>query len=141
MERAMGTMAWDDQLETGHFWMDRDHKNMVVLITQLADAIENHEEKRVCDTVLDEMIWHLKEHFGAEEQLMAKHQYPKFQEHQAEHMKLLMDLIAYRGWFDSGASGLYPSLIDFLQDWWSIHILTSDRELATAIPFSIHMTV
>jgi hemerythrin len=133
MGPKMNIRSWDKQLETGHAWIDGDHQQVVVLVTQLADAVEKRAAKVVCDTVLEQMIWHTKAHFAAEERLMAEHNYSEQHKHRAEHARLIKDMNSYKAWLDAGCTGLYPPLIDFLEAWWSYHVYTADKELAAAI--------
>ncbi len=130
----MAMFAWDDKLKTNHTAIDNDHKKLVDLVNQLADAMQAGKGKDVCGKVLNELINYTKTHFAMEERLMTTHLYPKAAEHRAEHTKLLKEVADFKTKFDSGALTVTASLLGFLRDWLVNHICQSDKALAAALP-------
>lgn len=125
----MTWIKWDQTLELGHEAMDAEHRQLVGLVNQLANAIVNNLGKADYDALLDDLIAHTKAHFDTEEQLMAASSYPDAEEHRAIHAKLVKDALEYRAKFDASAEPSV-SLLYFFDQWLTRHILTSDRELA-----------
>lgn len=125
----MGWITWDDMLELGHPAMDTEHRHLVDLVNQLADAFLNPTGKEAYDKLLDELFVFTRGHFGMEERLMAAHDYPNAGEHKTEHAKLIQDALAFR---DKFAASTAPSvsLLYFFDQWLSRHILTWDKDLA-----------
>ena len=109
--------------------MDAEHRQLVGLVNQLANAIVNNLGKAEYDALLDGLIAHTKAHFDTEERLMAASSYPDANEHRAIHAKLVEDALGYRTKFDASAEPSV-SLLYFFDQWLTRHILTSDRELA-----------
>lgn len=129
----MAMFAWDDKLKTNHPSIDIDHKKLVDLVNQLADAMQAGKGKDVCGAVLNNLISYTKTHFAMEERLMSQHGYANSAAHKAEHQKLLADVADFKTKFDAGSLTLTASLLAFLRDWLIKHISHSDKALANAI--------
>ena len=130
----MAMMEWNDALKLGHSLIDRDHQRLVALINALGDAMSTGQGSEVCGHVLDELIDYTKTHFAREEQLMSRHHYAATSEHKAEHAKLVREVVEFKGKFDAGTAVLSVSLLHFLMEWLTHHILESDQALARSIP-------
>ena len=121
---------WDGTLETGHARLDADHKALASLFNLLREAAEQRREKEFCGLVLEQIIAHAGAHFELERQLMAKHHYPKLEQHAAEHAMLIDQAVNYKAAFDAGADRPQIALTDFPDVWLAFHILFSDKDLA-----------
>ncbi|MBI5921514.1 MAG: hemerythrin family protein [Betaproteobacteria bacterium] len=130
----MSMMEWNDNLVLGHSRIDADHKRLVGLINQLSDAMAGGKGKNVCGHVLDELIAYTRTHFAMEEQLMATHRYARALDHKTEHAKLVEEVLDFKSKYDAGTVTLSVSLLRFLVEWLTHHILESDKDLAQAIP-------
>ena len=128
-------IALEERQETGHPMIDSDHAGIVEIINQLASAITQHKSKDVCGKLLDQIIHDTKAHFARENRLMAEHHYPKADQHQAEHARLIGQSLDLKIWFDAAPaeSVMSVSLLHFLEDWWTRHIPSFDKELADFI--------
>lgn len=131
-------IALDESHETGHTLIDDDHAGIVEIINQLANAITTHKSKEVCGKLLDQIIQKTKAHFARENRLMAEHHYPKADAHIAEHAKLVGESLDLKAWFDAASeeSVMSVSLLHFLENWWTGHIPTFDKELADFVTSS-----
>ncbi|MDD5177025.1 MAG: bacteriohemerythrin [Sterolibacterium sp.] len=130
----MAMMEWNDKLKVGHSMIDRDHQKLVGLINELGDAMSAGKGKDVCGKVLDELISYTKTHFAMEEQLMSANRYPAAALHKAEHVKLVQDVVDFQSKYNAGTATLSVSLLHFLMEWLTHHILESDKALAQEIP-------
>lgn len=130
----MAMMEWNDKLKVGHSLIDRDHLKLVGLINELGDAMSAGKGKDVCGKVLDELISYTKTHFAMEEQLMSVHRYAGNAAHKAEHAKLVQDVVDFQGKYAAGTVTLSVSLLHFLMEWLTHHILESDKALTQGIP-------
>ena len=126
----MKWVPWDHILKTGHAEIDADHREMVKLFNELADAAMHQKGKITCCSVLDKIIEYTISHFKHEAKLMAKYRYPKAEQHNAEHTLLIRQALKYRTKFETGTSGSYIEPVHFPEDWLTRHIVTSDKELA-----------
>ena len=126
----MKWIHWDNVLATGHAILDTDHERLVDLFNQLTTGVKERKGKVVCVDLLDKIIHHTQVHFTFEEQLMADEQYPKVDQHKAEHVRLTKQAIRFMVKFQSDSPGSHIPLIHFPEDWLTLHILTADKELA-----------
>jgi hemerythrin-like metal-binding protein len=126
----MDWIAWDGSLDTGHAGMDAEHKEMAELFQQLRDALESGAGKASCTKVLDNIIGHARAHFELEQRLMTQYQYPKTEQHAAEHAMLIRQALDFRASFDLDLAASRSVLMRFADVWLAFHILFSDKELA-----------
>ena len=126
-------MDWNDALRVGHSAIDRDHEKLVGLINALGGAMESGKGQDICASILNELVNYTKTHFAMEEQLMTVHQYESAAAHRAEHAKLIQEVVAFQDELRAGTSILSVSLLHFLMEWLTRHILVSDKALATAL--------
>jgi hemerythrin len=130
----MATMEWSDALKVGHSVIDRDHQKLVGLINKLGDAMSAGHGRDVCGEVLNELISYTQTHFATEERLMSAHHYADESRHRAEHARLVQEVLDFKGKFEVGTATLSVSLLHFLMEWLTHHILESDKALAQGIP-------
>jgi len=126
----MDWITWDHTLKTGHAKMDADHEELAELFNRLPHAVEQRKGKDFCAKVLDDIIQHARMHFELEQQLMARHHYPKTEQHTAEHAMLIDQALHYKATFDMDSGGSRIALARFPEVWLAFHILFSDKELA-----------
>lgn len=128
----MDKILWDKTLETGHARIDADHRELAQLFNLLREAAEQRKGKEFCSLVLDQIIAQARTHFDLEQQMMAKHHYPRIEQHTAEHAMLLEQALGYKAAFDAAEADADAgvSLIDFPEVWLTFHILFSDKDLA-----------
>lgn len=126
----MDWIAWDESLDTGDTRMDAEHRELAQLFNRLRDAVEGGAGKAACATLLDGIIGHAQAHFELEQQLMARHAFPKAEQHAAEHAMLLRQARDYRDSFDLDTAAAREAAMKFPEVWLAYHILFSDKELA-----------
>jgi len=129
----MSWIPWDEKYATGHAGMDRGHKSLMEIVNQLADGIENDEQKYICRNLLEQFVEHAGKHFLAEEAMMDQHQYPKAVEHKALHAAMLKDVIAFKGSYDAGHNTGSITLLVILDGWLKRDIMEADKDLADFI--------
>lgn len=127
--RALDWIAWDSLVSTNHAAMDADHKQLVTLFNDLAEAVTTGKGESECTRLLDDIVGHTRKHFAFEEQLMETHAYPQAAAHSAEHILLLDQALKYKAKFQSGFSESHIALIHFPEDWLTRHIARMDRPL------------
>ena len=130
----MVMMEWNEALKLGHSKIDRDHQKLIALINELGEAMAAGQGREVCGRVLAELIGYTKTHFAMEEHLMSQYQYAQSTAHMAEHAKLVREVLEFQGRYDAGTATLSVSLLHFLMEWLTHHILESDKALAKGIP-------
>ena len=130
----MTMMEWNDTLKVGHSVIDRDHQKLVGLINKLSDAMSTGQGKDVCGKVLDELLAYTQTHFATEERLMSQYRYTDEAMHRTQHAKLVQEVREFKVRYEAGTATLSVSLLRFLMEWLTRHILESDKALAQGIP-------
>jgi len=123
----MSLLTWSSVFSVGVKDIDDQHKKLVDLANQLNDAMRAGHGKDVLGKVLNELVDYTVYHFGFEEKLMDKHQYPNQAAHKEEHKKLVQEVAAFKGKFDKGDAALTSEIMNFLRDWLTKHILQTDK--------------
>jgi hemerythrin len=123
---------WTEELTTGHAGIDSDHKHLVELVNTLYQAMKTGKGNDVLGKILGELITYTASHFSREEALMRKIGYAHYEEHKAEHAKLVASVLDLQAKFKAGSTTLSISVFNFLSDWLRNHIRHSDAKLGQA---------
>ena len=122
-------MTWNGALATGNADIDAQHRKLIELANAVNAAMQRGEERSAIGAVLDELVRYTAFHFGFEEDMMKKANYPDFFRHQQQHKQLVADVLAHKTRFDAGQA-LSSELLSFLRDWLVNHIMKTDKALA-----------
>ena len=119
---------WNKTLETGISAIDEQHKE---LFRQVGVLFDNANADRVPQT-LDFLEKYVEKHFGDEQQLHLKTQYPDKELHKKMHTEFVAAFKKMRQEYDSGGNKL-PVLLKInktVSDWLKNHIMVHDKEFA-----------
>jgi len=122
-------MQWDSRHSVGNETLDEQHRNIVAQCNALADCLgedgdANDEGDHKFRKIFDELMTLSREHFAAEEALLAASGYPMLDEHRNESDEfdyLAAEIITTEN-FDK------DELQTFLALWWTGHILGSAKK-------------
>lgn len=107
--------------------MDETHREFV----ELFNNIDIHSNNSFKDNML-KVLHHTKRHFEKEEILMDRYGYPRKKEHKDEHNKVLSEMAYFleisRSVF--GLKMLKSYYIQKLPEWFDLHLMNMDRDLA-----------
>ncbi|HIJ64283.1 MAG TPA: bacteriohemerythrin [Rhodospirillaceae bacterium] len=120
----------DDAHITGIDDIDEQHRQMVDLINQLNQSIRDKADEAVIRSLFEDLTALTRLHFDTENALMAKYCYPRRQEHNFEHGRLLADVPHFRIRLKKGGD-LF--VLQSVKDWWLHHIITDDLPLGDFI--------
>jgi hemerythrin-like metal-binding protein len=129
----MAQFSWTDELYTGNTLIDDDHRRLIELVNAFFHVMQNEPGDGRVSKSMNDLIAYTGEHFVREEAEMARVQYVAALAHQAEHSKLLMQLVELKEMLDAGGRMHIAAVADFLSQWLRGHILTLDRKLAAAL--------
>jgi hemerythrin len=125
----MALMEWTEKLSVGVGQFDEEHKRLIGLLNELAEAMSTGHGKQALGPILDALIVYTKTHFDNEERLMKLRGYPEYEAHKKEHDALNKQVLDVRAKFQAGAtSALSIELMTFLKSWLSKHILGTDQK-------------
>lgn len=107
--------------------IDAQHKRLVDIINRLQDAMLHGQGKNVIDSVLRDLEDYTRYHFAAEEDLLKRHAYPKILTQESQHRGFVEKLGRFRADFHSGSITMSVTVMEFLRDWLTHHIMQEDK--------------
>jgi hemerythrin len=137
--QAAGTisnMQWTEDLSTGVEIIDDQHKELFSRINDLVDAIKAHTCKYKIGDVVKFLDEYIVFHFGEEEGIMQRNNYPKYPQHKAQHTKFINNFNELKKELQKLEGGRKPGSYDLsvetnqvVVDWILDHIVKIDKEL------------
>jgi methyl-accepting chemotaxis protein len=121
-------MSWNDTFSVNIQEIDNHHKRLIELINQVYRGKVLNLESREIGKILDELVKYTKFHFGFEENLFDQHGYPDTAEHKKKHEKLVGQVMDFHNKFKSGQAIVDDTLLEFLKDWLTKHIMGTDKK-------------
>jgi hemerythrin len=129
----MAQFSWTDDLYTGSALIDGDHRKLVDFVNVFFQSMQSGQDNGNIRKAMKELIACTAEHFAREEAEMARIQYVAALAHEAEHSKLLKQLVELKQMLDAGGRMNSAAVAMFLSGWLRDHILTADMILAAAL--------
>ncbi|MFC1555194.1 bacteriohemerythrin, partial [candidate division KSB1 bacterium] len=123
-------LDWDENLGIGIPWIDNQHKKLLERINILINAIIKEDSSDEVGKSIRFMQNYVKAHFGTEEALMLKHQYPKLDFQRKQHKYFMKRIDEFSRQHESaGASkDFIVNISRELWNWFKGHILKADNE-------------
>jgi hemerythrin len=125
-------ITWTSALETGHPLIDSQHKELIDKVNRLLDACVQGQAAEKVTPLMEFLDAYTKKHFGDEEALQQKSNYPDYENHRNLHatfLKIVAELSA-----ELKQTGLTPTLINKIvrnvSGWLVDHIRHQDGKVA-----------
>lgn len=121
--------GWNESYPVGSAGIDRDYAFLLESMANLFHAVSG---KRNADEIAASLADRFEEHFGAQENLMRRYDYPFAAEHQRQHAALVQSFEALRRAIRTHERSTMRLLMDIqvtLIDWYVNHITKSDAHL------------
>ncbi len=112
--------------------IEREHELQIALVDAFEKAA-NANERLEAKKILEEMAGLSATHFQAEELVMRLHQYPAFEAHAAEHVRLIREMNELLRQSASGTLEMTLELAERLRRTLRGHLRSTDHALATFI--------
>ena len=109
----MANISWDPSYSVGVAELDNQHKKLIRIINELPERLESPDEDRPVASALMSMLDYAKEHFRAEERLMAGATYPALAAHKAEHDRFKEKVLDFIRQYRDGDSLPAMDVLDF----------------------------
>lgn len=125
---------WQPGYSVGNWVLDNQHKVILSLCKDAIESVPDGSQGAAArfHIIRNDLVDCIEEHFGTEESLLRRCHFPLLDSHKEEHVdfqckltELLM--LTALGKVDP------PAFHHFLSQWWSEHILDSDKKFAGAI--------
>jgi hemerythrin len=114
---------WDNSFSVANEEIDNQHKMLFDLANSIGDDLNQQRIKKI---IMD-LYKYTREHFAAEEQMMKRISYPKFEEHKELHKDLITKLNTISAQPFEDDESVYD-FITFMYDWLTHHILNKDMD-------------
>ncbi|MBF0469030.1 MAG: bacteriohemerythrin [Desulfamplus sp.] len=129
-EKLFDLITWAPKFATGIDEIDKQHKELIRMINELHKAMKQKMGIQRSGAILDGLAEYTVYHFGHEEKLFKKYDYPEYSEHKKIHEKLVATVVAFQKDFKSGKASLSVDLMNFLTQWLKDHIMKCDMKYA-----------
>ncbi len=121
-------LTWDDSYSVGIDSIDGDHKKLIHLINNLQTTIDYKTDREFERQILNQVIDYTHYHFGREEEMMEKYDYPDFAPHKAKH-EIMIEKVNYLVQaYEKDEANAIESLLEYLKSWLIKHIKGTDKE-------------
>jgi hemerythrin len=120
-------LAWKDPYSVRIEEFDRQHREIVDCLNELAQALAEGMNDVLLTGILSRFTILVREHFSAEEEAMARTGYPDLEIHRLVHRLLGENLDFCMERLETNELILNNALLDFLRNWLDKHILGMDK--------------
>lgn len=124
----MKRIEWTDALSVGISEIDAQHKRIIEMINELADAAQGGKDLDL-KAAVSEFTDYTKVHFVTEEKYMDRFCYAGYDAHIEEHMLCSMKAVEFVSEFLAGDESLLENMVTYLREWFVSHISGTDKEL------------
>ena len=125
----MAIIEWDTKYNLNIRKIDKQHRKIVSILNDIYKLRGPGEMKpKRLEKIIDRLISYIRLHFSTEEAYLIKHRYPDFQKHKSEHDRFISKVCEFQANFYIHKSFPVINLFNFVWDWFSRHILVTDKE-------------
>jgi hemerythrin-like metal-binding protein len=126
----MALIEWRKEFTVGVPSVDHEHQGMIELLNELHENLEAEASKEAVSRFLGEVHARIAAHFALEEKIMRERGYDEYEDHKADHERLLDDIRDIMDRHDADAYLDYEAeLAAHLRDWFTAHFKTKDARL------------
>lgn len=124
--------TWSDDYLIGIEAIDEQHKGFFEATHRLYDTILNCEGETIAEESVEFLRDYAKQHFQAEEAFMAKHGYPRLEQHKRLHTEFLevLDMLGDDLEVFGPSQHLADRALEISQEWLIHHIVDEDTPYA-----------
>ena len=122
-------ISWNDNFVVGIKQIDDQHKLLINMTNELFEACTTGPDQANISfrNTIRLMVNHTKDVFTHEEDLFALTTYPDMAAHKAQHRDFMRNILEHQKKFQAGVRYVPNSLVRFLTEWISSHIVINDR--------------
>lgn len=124
----MAFLSWHDRYLLGHAEVDAQHRKLFELVNHFEDVVQMGMTDEL-GRIMDDLLTCATDHFLFEETLMGQLGFPDLQDHRLVHQDLLRQLQQMAGRMKTGGHLSTKSVVRFLVDWLTNHIMREDLAL------------
>ena len=125
----MALIEWREEFCTGMPGVDYEHEQLIEQVNSIYAMIDDKADKDSVIDSLGDIYGSISAHFALEEQMMEKHGYDQYREHQADHERLLDDIRDIADEYENATELDDQKFKQRLNDWFQLHFKTHDSRL------------
>ena len=125
-------VTWQNSYSVGIKLIDDQHKELVKLTNQLFNNCLAGREQSMTAFLetIHEAVDYVGYHFGTEEKVMERVNYPELAKHKSEHVDFVREVFSKVEDFTDGKVLTPLAFVYFLRDWVLNHIAVCDKKMA-----------
>ena len=127
---APALIVWKDSYSVRIPKIDAQHKILIDLTNQLHGAMLTGKAQEALAKILNDLVSYTDTHFAYEESLLISRRYSGLATHQQQHRALVGQVRELSEKFRGGRLTLSIETLQFLKNWLTSHILSSDQAYA-----------
>jgi methyl-accepting chemotaxis protein len=125
--RSTSLIGWNDTYKLGIKSIDDQHRKLFDLINKLYLTYGQSKSRSELKKVIVELVDYTVYHFGFEEKIFERINYPSTPKHLEQHKNFVQKVQDFKSKFDEGDISVALDIVHFLQDWLVSHIMKTDR--------------
>ena len=126
----MALIEWNEAFKVGVASVDHEHREMIALLNELHAGLEGEAGKDAVSRFLGEVHSRISAHFALEEKIMRDRRYDEYEEHKADHERLLDEIRDIMEHFENDDYFDYEEVLArHLHGWFTVHFKTRDARL------------
>lgn len=125
-----GLIRWSDAFLVGVDIIDEQHQKLIEIINDLHGAMRKGRGKYIINKTYGDLFEYTKYHFNTENGLMLINDLHgnAILKHRSEHDNFTKTSEDLQNELQSGNTNITIPTMFFLRDWWTHHILETDKE-------------
>ena len=126
----MALIDWKPEFSVGIDDVDQEHQELIALINALHERLSGDSTAEEISAFLGEVDAQIAAHFALEEWTMRELNYDQYEDHKADHDRLLEQIRDIADAFEAGVYMDYSGRLGYhLKHWFSEHFRTRDARL------------
>jgi hemerythrin-like metal-binding protein len=126
----MALIEWREEFKIGIPSVDHEHRGMIDLLNELHAGLQGGADKESVSRFLGEVHARIAAHFALEEKIMRDRRYDLYEDHKAEHERLLDEISDIMACYENDQYFDYEEVLaTHLHGWFTAHFKTQDARL------------
>ena len=134
----MALIEWREEYCTGITGVDHEHQQLIEQINSVYDLLGEHDDKQLVVDSLGEIYGNISVHFALEEQTMSRLDYDHYEQHKADHERLLDEIREITEEYEKTIILDESVFQQKLADWFQLHFKTHDARLHHLAGLPLH---
>ncbi|MDR2503472.1 MAG: bacteriohemerythrin [Deltaproteobacteria bacterium] len=122
-------VTWQSSYSVGIKLIDEQHMELIKLTNKLFASCMEGKSKNIFLDTIHEAVDYVGYHFGTEEKVMERINYPDYASHKKEHADFVREVFSKVEEFKAGKILAPLSFVYYLKDWVLHHIAVCDKKM------------